>query len=1721
MCIKHLLLALAIISTLTIFSVDVSANSGDRTTFNACYFEQGNVRETRTLANCPDGFQEIPNAVSHLRGLDAYRNSISSRVRVCGISAIVPPKCPNDVSKIKGVTDYCLCEGHGVYRVSDGGICETSQKRECLSFDNCGDWALSGYNPINPTGGHTQAQLSFQINSESTQIISSDFAMRNQDASSAQNNVPDGLEMFSFWAYVSEPRDNLNFLGGVDDNVRIWIRKYSGLNEQDVWEVDQDSSQSPFYYVHQSWCTVENSWGDFEGGLEEGYTDTFNLETGWYFFDILYYDHGSKDFLKLEIRQGTDILSLGNLFETINSYGPLSLNLNMVDSNSQRQQLCENDPYIPGFWYDSGSWPDSVDINRRCCGSQPNQDYGFELPNGHLCTENGWVLGNECIDNFGNSVPDTHYVEGIGCCGWGGEADYNFLGTCKLQENVDLAAICQSYTGNNNWCVGNAPSYCQTDLSGLSNGCIVASLFSCNNFYSEDTCRSDICSWSDMVEGPQPTGYNLGKISVDNQFVCLKNADPSYHEDRSFAPLSYLANAAFAWRPANSFIYTVMQNSDFHYISDGNAWNYCAAGDFELENGISVDPGHVLNTSGFALDNFLCSDNLNYFLNVYFGTLDGTVVNCEGNVVECTDQYQDVIGFCPYSFGGDPLNIDSNFENDCGACRVKDDTGSFIGLNDFMSSLNTGSVDFLNAQCSLPIFNVLPLPDICVQDDQVFQFSCIARPDLCFLDLSSSCSALHMDAFGFYDSTNKQCGSDQLCVGGALLTLNDGSPCCFGENAICKDEMTVSCDDLNWNNKPLGDGFICNTQMFEGSDGLICCDSQWVYEPDHYDRQSFLCYEQEDKGFFRECCVNCMNSDNALSDYVDKFPFDLTASFSEPLQSILLRDFSTSIVQTIIVGENRRRVLQGASLNFFDWSSFDEVVFDIAYNRDLEDINLIVENRFDDDYLSFNILEYSSPHRGSYLPNRVIIPINSSDVWSGIGNIYISRNDISLPFQFVIDNIHLVDRDETYNTRKHYCAANFGRWVDFGDQVNPYSEDDLMLYRSVCQDQNYYGWTGERCCGVNTNSNEDTEEFWIDNEGICFGGVSVFNDELVSERRGLSVANKTLEESLLFFRGNAYSCNLDKSLFDVYHFSYDGKSFVEGFNFANDITRSAPYDVKGSWICLDEKWQKISDIGRSRLIAASLLDNVNFEQGDNYNLVCGRFDKIANFVPGDLIPFSESEYSLVRNSCVLRKKGENSDNDVFIGLEVADLDADLNIVLQNFLGGFAPFMGASFNCSSGDGFFSECIVDSDFDQSGFRVFFNQDFNIVLISDSFPSSFGVNRNTLQGLWNTILDFFKDLLFFWNDDYVNVNIPDSFTNNVQFFFKELYQNTEITSIILPTNDGPKIVVDYLNVSYNNVAFMADVSVNKFNLIDDDVSICHNSGSFIFNALYRGQSSFSADAIGAWKMLSTGLRLSDYYVGQDFIDIGECPVHCILDNGNLLFNGSNITVSSNVSYCNSSDNVVEYNTVLTCVNGHIESNLIESDPVICEVGCQDGACIYNEEPYNLMQIIGEASNLVLVEGNNKKIIWDSQMTVAPIRGPFTAQEYCSNINFCYDEGAGFGYWQQDCDNFDHTIGGWRVPSLKSSTASSSSLSTEQSDWAHLWRAAQNTFTSSNLQNLGFSHSTDLNFMSNYTFFDGFSNNVYLIHPSNDPINQIEGAQRDPLGNLLGSRVLCVRDY
>jgi len=143
----------------------------------------------------------------------------------------------------------------------------------------------------------------------------------------------------------------------------------------------------------------------------------------------------------------------------------------------------------------------------------------------------------------------------------------------------------------------------------------------------------------------------------------------------------------------------------------------------------------------------------------------------------------------------------------------------------------------------------------------------------------------------------------------------------------------------------------------------------------------------------------------------------------------------------------------------------------------------------------------------------------------------IQNNDVP-PQLMAIDNIYLKVNEEigeiTYGN--HFCSGPAGYWIDEmdPDQDEDSPTDSLLPYQYVCNGQPSFGWTGNNCCGDDSNCGDnecgdpnDEREYFSDTRAGCWAGYLVTQDKKISD----ALNDPELYPDVMYHDGEFHACN--------------------------------------------------------------------------------------------------------------------------------------------------------------------------------------------------------------------------------------------------------------------------------------------------------------------------------------------------------------------------------------------------------------------------------------------------------------------------------------------------------------------------------------------------------------------------------------------------------------------
>lgn len=640
-----------------------------------------------------------------------------------------------------------------------------------------------------------------------------------------------------------------------------------------------------------------------------------------------------------------------------------------------------------------------------------------------------------------------------------------------------------------------------------------------------------------------------------------------------------------------------------------------------------------------------------------------------------------------------------------------------------------------------------------------------------------------------------------------------GSTCCVdvsgkGGKNVCKPipegKITQdTCEELGGDYLPTTENikdYYCDPfgDVDDNGNGRCCFGNGWknVFKNDYnYDlaqNSSFICYEEAGKSRIAECCTDfapCNNKETiglksffgSANDYLHGYygkggvlhTLRNFNNFGDTYKNYFYR-FTPQKQSEFSLSKNS--ILDSANIlgfkerGLYNWTSFDNLEFDIAYNilaisknkfaNNLK-IHLVDEN---DESCNFSVTNYST---NGYMPLRwhhIVLPLNQCAItfnFSNVRKIFFSvkdNNDVRLG----VDNFYLSENTSKDNSDNYYCTGNFASWIKNLDGKTPKGFDinatlkDYGPYMYACQAQASYDWTGRRCCGDQTKN----PNYWTSNKGEyfndtlsgCFHGTTIYQNTRVGD-----VLNDPRLNNLLFYNGAFLGC---------INGSVNGVSKKESFdavsNTGNDlVTANLPsFTVRGKFICDQSgNWINKESYSVSRIMASKMY-NLSSDK-NKFTIYCESPDNATNL---DLKNNLSETYPFIKDMCTLQYYDSSNKAHTLVGIGFKDISINgfLNSI-KNHLNSFyfgsnkisetnlLSFPSACDNIQPGstnnDKFFSSCNTKI----KNLGILYNPDFNILFIAqdlskplDEFDGIFkdlATTRDYIQHYWNSFISIFK--------------------------------------------------------------------------------------------------------------------------------------------------------------------------------------------------------------------------------------------------------------------------------------------------------------------------------------------------------------------------------------------
>lgn len=623
------------------------------------------------------------------------------------------------------------------------------------------------------------------------------------------------------------------------------------------------------------------------------------------------------------------------------------------------------------------------------------------------------------------------------------------------------------------------------------------------------------------------------------------------------------------------------------------------------------------------------------------------------------------------------------------------------------------------------------------------------------------------------ENQGKHCPENTVCVSDLPFWtgLANGEYCCvaqtYNKNDIsCEAVADASCEGQGGAFCPTGFGCKIGHQLRASDTGQqVCCESQeYCFDPlgqealaSQNRSQSFLCYQDQGKSLFAECCneVDCQNA--AIQSNLHKYPYDTRVfGVGTPLHALQSFEIATNNkkgVRTRVLkkegpitpaGTYGIGFLQNLKKNNF--TGFSHLRFSLYYDAPQTGVPQLVLQDADAKQQSFPLLDYTTNGKqpGKWL--HILLPLAEADRLdlSQMQRVFVTGFYLGAGEQLVLDNLHLTKEDaslaDPYATR--YCSGNYKQWVDDLDYYDQPPRDwswqeqkvyaaaanqDLWgPYKDACT-YNLYRWTGTSCCG--DDQTLTTTETYADAYGGCWKGNAVFHNQRLSE----STRNAPDQDGrVIYYDGAFYGCRVAE---------HDGV----------DVLPQPSLAKKGRWTCgMDGIWRAEGRTVEmsSRLFVSAKLYNASNEK--DFSLSCGKVGELLVQGGGSAV---DSWFA-----CLLNNQPEAfSTEQVYVGIAYEDADT-----LFANLNRFVPFANATtenpIRASDGvsdlnSSFLDHCSVSGDsqnltkcpLKQGGgatMHLYHNKDHHVIIMGFSALTALE-ESNLFETIWNAIKDFFVNL------------------------------------------------------------------------------------------------------------------------------------------------------------------------------------------------------------------------------------------------------------------------------------------------------------------------------------------------------------------------------------------
>ncbi len=877
----------------------------------------------------------------------------------------------------------------------------------------------------------------------------------------------------------------------------------------------------------------------------------------------------------------------------------------------------------------------------------------------------------------------------------------------------------------------NQPTNC---IAGVEENYCPAPLEEANTATPSAT-GSDGCCGDDKEIFPKG---DIGFVSQNSQYLCAKD----YNDGTD--PVEYfLDSSAWSWWNAQevadkkSYRIHSLPGSDF--VSNNEAWFYC-------------DPKNTNKYGQNSIDNFetfpqgsidtgcICADFFNGEIPPVCGAEKKNC--CEYNVgPSCDDNPK----YRPKTYA------------ECGVCY--DGSGGVVNTTDSGSEiLSSGSQKFIDTSSVLnPNFPTIKFNS---------KLDCEYNGQGKFCGQGTVCTTSDDYNFLIYNSADSDGSQDYCCV--VLPDESRGITQYDSQEIItCQQQETASCAEQGKTLCPTQKQACLDGNIVPSSDEEVCCESEnFCYDPDYYSEtqyfkvnKSFVCYQEQNRGFFAECCnelttcYNAQNQDNLATKDTYAFgvgtPLHSIASF-EQIQGIFLK------TRAVIVKEDLQNNIQGPSRSTVygysgdlrtnrknNWQDFDNLEFSIYYSYPQNPVlNIEYYENNDNTNTGYNekrisgIMQYSINGDNPGKWHRIRVSLSDLQQQGiKIANVYKVRITNVSGGTLMLDNFFLSinDPDKNNPLAQRYCSGYFKQWVDDFEPpstVRDFSLDNIAEwgpYKDVC-DYNFFGWTGTRCCG--DDQSFDVNEVFEDSSGGCWNGDEVLSNERLADKTG-----KPGDEAIIFFAGKFHECGGSRTIT-----GFDGSA--ENKEQIIQTVQEPIGTAMGDWACTIYKtWENDESLKQktSRIFLASKLFNVS---SPDFSLSCGKLSDISN------TPTASQSFACILNNQPYTAESDFKSQKTFLGI-IYDSKEDL----QNSLAEFVPFsnttknpipgiIAALNNCTTASAEnFSKCPEL----KSGSKTLYtyHNSANKAVIIGFSPIDEWEDYTPFEQLWNSIAEFFSKL------------------------------------------------------------------------------------------------------------------------------------------------------------------------------------------------------------------------------------------------------------------------------------------------------------------------------------------------------------------------------------------